>query len=54
MLDSKDIEKSPIKELVSENYVFAAVLHYFGISFFSMSRIRFLMSAKNIKSTHGY
>ncbi|MCH6235537.1 hemerythrin domain-containing protein [Cognataquiflexum rubidum] len=34
MFDSKDIEKSPIKELVSENYVFAAVLHYFGISFF--------------------
>lgn len=34
MLDSKDIEKSRIKELVSENYVFAAVLHYFGISFF--------------------
>jgi regulator of cell morphogenesis and NO signaling len=34
MLDSKDIEKSRIRELVSENYVLAAVLHYFGISFF--------------------
>lgn len=34
MLNHKDIEKSPIKELVSGNYVFAAVLHYFGISFF--------------------
>jgi regulator of cell morphogenesis and NO signaling len=34
MLNPKDIEKSPIKELVSGNYVFAAVLHYFGISFF--------------------
>jgi regulator of cell morphogenesis and NO signaling len=34
MLDSKDIEKSRIRELVSENYVFAAVLHYFGINFF--------------------
>jgi len=34
MLNPKDIQKSPIKDLVSENYVFAAVLHYFGISFF--------------------
>ncbi|MBW3470512.1 hemerythrin HHE cation-binding protein [Arthrospiribacter ruber] len=34
MWNSKDIEKSPIKELVSGNYVFASVLHYFGISFF--------------------
>ncbi|PRY87507.1 hemerythrin domain-containing protein [Mongoliibacter ruber] len=34
MLNHKDIEKRPIKELVSGNYVFAAVLHYFGISFF--------------------
>lgn len=34
MLNHKDIEKTPIKELVSGNYVFAAVLHYFGISFF--------------------
>ena len=34
MLNSKDIQKTSIKDLVSENYVFAAVLHYFGISFF--------------------
>lgn len=34
MIRFKDIEKSPIKELVSENYVFASVLHFFGISFF--------------------
>lgn len=34
MLNSKDIQKNSIKDLVSENYVFAAVLHYFGISFF--------------------
>jgi regulator of cell morphogenesis and NO signaling len=30
----KDIHNSAIRDLVSENYVFAAVLHYFGISFF--------------------
>jgi regulator of cell morphogenesis and NO signaling len=30
----RNIEKNPIKDIVSENYVFAAVLHYFGISFF--------------------
>jgi regulator of cell morphogenesis and NO signaling len=29
-----DFEKTSIGELVSENYVFAAVLHYFGISFY--------------------
>ncbi|MFC0264231.1 hemerythrin domain-containing protein [Fontibacter flavus] len=34
MPDSKNIEKSPIKDIVLDNYVFAAVLHYFGISFF--------------------
>jgi len=34
MIDSKNIEKNQIKDIVSENYVFAAVLHYFGISFF--------------------
>ncbi|MDA0314272.1 MAG: hemerythrin domain-containing protein [Bacteroidetes bacterium] len=30
----KALEKTTIGELVSENYVFAAVLHYFGISFY--------------------
>src|SRR5690606_29122769 len=30
----KNIPKRPIGELVEQNYVFAAVLHYFGISFF--------------------
>lgn len=34
MLSSDSLGKSPIIDLVSENYVFAAVLHYFGISFF--------------------
>jgi len=34
MINSKNIEKNPIRDIVSENYVFAAVLHYFGISFF--------------------
>jgi len=34
MDSSRNIEKNPIKDIVSENYVFAAVLHYFGISFF--------------------
>ncbi|MFD2037043.1 hemerythrin HHE cation-binding protein [Belliella marina] len=34
MLNPKDIQKSRIKELVSDNYVFAAVLHYFGINFY--------------------
>ncbi len=31
---NRDFEKSSVGELVSENYVFAAVLHYFGISFY--------------------
>lgn len=30
----RDLEKLTVGELVSENYVFAAVLHYFGISFY--------------------
>lgn len=30
----QDFEKTSVGELVSENYVFAAVLHYFGISFY--------------------
>jgi regulator of cell morphogenesis and NO signaling len=30
----KTLEKTTVGELVSENYVFAAVLHYFGISFY--------------------
>src|SRR5690606_25994711 len=30
----KNIPKSSIGDLVEQNYVFAAVLHYFGISFF--------------------
>ncbi len=34
MLSSDRLGKSQIIDLVSENYVFAAVLHYFGISFF--------------------
>lgn len=31
---NRDFEKASVGELVSENYVFAAVLHYFGISFY--------------------
>lgn len=34
MQTSKMYEKSSVGELVTENYVFAAVLHYFGISFY--------------------
>ncbi len=34
MLDPKKIQNKPIKDLVSDNYVFAAVLHYFGINFY--------------------
>src|SRR5690554_4496351 len=30
----KNIPKSSIRDLVEQNYVFAAVLHFFGISFF--------------------
>ncbi len=38
MINSRNIEKNPIKDIVSENYVFAAVLHYFGISFFQFEQ----------------
>jgi regulator of cell morphogenesis and NO signaling len=31
---NQDFEKATVTELVSENYVLAAVLHYFGISFY--------------------
>lgn len=31
---NRDFEKASVGDLVSENYVFAAVLHYFGISFY--------------------
>jgi regulator of cell morphogenesis and NO signaling len=34
MQAKKSFEKTSVGELVSENYVFAAVLHYFGISFY--------------------
>jgi regulator of cell morphogenesis and NO signaling len=34
MYSDRDFQKSSVGELVSENYVFAAVLHYFGISFY--------------------
>lgn len=34
---NRDFEKASVGELVSENYVFAAVLHYFGISFYQYS-----------------
>jgi|UniRef100_UPI0040473AB0 regulator of cell morphogenesis and NO signaling len=34
MQNQKALEKTAVGELVSENYVFAAVLHYFGISFY--------------------
>ena len=34
MQSKKAFEKTSVGELVSENYVFAAVLHYFGISFY--------------------
>lgn len=38
MASSKDILKKSIGDLVSENHVFAAVLHYFGISFFQFEQ----------------
>jgi len=34
MWSNEELLKKPIKDLVQQNYVFAAVLHYFGISFF--------------------
>ncbi|MFN3802270.1 hemerythrin HHE cation-binding protein [Belliella pelovolcani] len=34
MLDPKKMQNKPIRDLVSDNYVFAAVLHYFGIDFY--------------------
>jgi regulator of cell morphogenesis and NO signaling len=34
MRSSNEFEKALVGDLVSENYVFAAVLHYFGISFY--------------------
>ena len=34
MQAKRDFEKTSVGDLVSENYVFAAVLHYFGISFY--------------------
>ena len=34
MQSRKALEKTAVGDLVSENYVFAAVLHYFGISFY--------------------
>jgi regulator of cell morphogenesis and NO signaling len=34
MSSSENIEKRSIGDLVSENYILAGVLHYFGISFF--------------------
>jgi regulator of cell morphogenesis and NO signaling len=34
MRSPNDFEKALVGDLVSENYVFAAVLHYFGISFY--------------------
>jgi regulator of cell morphogenesis and NO signaling len=34
MLNLNDFQNSPIQELVNSNYVFAAVLHHFGISFY--------------------
>ncbi|UZD22234.1 hemerythrin domain-containing protein [Algoriphagus halophytocola] len=37
MRKSDDFEKALIGDLVSENYVFASVLHYFGISFYQYS-----------------
>jgi regulator of cell morphogenesis and NO signaling len=37
MAVSASIKKKKIEELVGENYVFAAVLHYFGIEFYNYS-----------------
>lgn len=34
---AKKFHESTVSELVSENYVFASVLHYFGISFYQYS-----------------
>lgn len=33
MRSPNDFQKALLGDLVSENYVFASVLHYFGISF---------------------
>ncbi|MCH7412916.1 hemerythrin domain-containing protein [Belliella sp. R4-6] len=49
MLNPKDIQKSRIKELVSENYVFAAVLHYFGINFYQYEENSLLEVCKKFK-----
>lgn len=37
MQRGKNFQDATVTELVSENYVFAAVLHYFGISFYQYS-----------------
>lgn len=37
MQEGKNINEATVSELVSENYVFASVLHYFGISFYQYS-----------------
>lgn len=34
MQDFKNLNKTSVEDLVSHNYVFASVLHYFGISFY--------------------
>jgi regulator of cell morphogenesis and NO signaling len=49
MMNPKDIHKSSIKDLVSENYVFASVLHYFGISFFQYEQNSLLEVCKKFK-----
>jgi regulator of cell morphogenesis and NO signaling len=38
MINFENIQKSPIKDIVSENYIFASVLYYFGISFFQYEK----------------
>ncbi|MFC4870268.1 hemerythrin domain-containing protein [Negadavirga shengliensis] len=38
MSSSENIEKRSIADLVSENYILAGVLHYFGISFFEYEK----------------
>lgn len=45
-----DFEKASVGELVSENYVFAAVLHYFGISFYQYQTDSSRKFVKSIKS----
>ena len=49
MLNLKDFQNSAIRDLVSNNYVFAAVLHHFGISFYQYEEKRLFEVCKKYK-----